>query len=422
MTHRIDERVTKAVALIWTSFDPEAMQQGYDLLTEAAEAGDPDACCFLARCHLGEAYVWSGGGFETDEEEAAELLRESIERGSAMGVLCALRTGDLTPDERERMPFASLKEAFDAVVAQAEAGDPFSRYVAGNAWFWGDLLEIEGPAWSDRFRTEEAYDRYAYPIAARYYEQSFESGLANGFGNYRTIFESGLAPIDEQTFEGWMKRLAAAGNPLVTNDYGILLETRYDDAAGAFACYRKAFELGDTESAYNVGVCYGRGYGVAQDLDKAFEYYLAAAEAGHPKAQFAVGNFYFEGRGKIAQDPARALPWLEQACYNENAEDDFAPAVELALCYRNGWGCPRNDRRAFALLEEIEERIDEVWEPLDAQICHALGTAYAFGRGTEEDIPRGIAWLDRAIELGSEEAARDRAQFRKRLIGGWKRR
>lgn len=422
MEKRIDERVAKAVALIWTSFDPAAMQQGYELLTEAADEGDADACCYLGRCHLGESYVWAGGGFETDEETAAELIRESVAGGSAMGVLCALRTGDLTPAVRKEMPFASLREAFDTVVAQAEAGDPFSLYAVGNAWFWGDLLEIEGEKWAKRFRTEEAYNRHAYPIAARYYERSFACGLPNGFGNYRTIRESGLAQIDDSVFEGWLKRLAEQGNPLLTNDYGVLLETRYDDAAGAFACYRRAVELGDTESAYNVGVCYGRGYGVAQDLDKAYENYLLAAEAGHPKAQFQIGNFHFEGRGSIGRDYAEAVRWLERAYDNENSEDDFDAAVELALCYQSGLGCPRDDERAFELLEEIEERIDEVWEPLDAQICNALGVAYAFGRGTEADIPYGIDWFDRAIELGSEAAARNKAQFKKGFFGGWKRR
>lgn len=50
-------------------------------------------------------------------------------------------------------------------------------------------------------------------------------------------------------------------------DYGKLLEDVYDDAEGAFRHYLMAFERGDLQSAYNVGVCYGRGYGVDADPD-----------------------------------------------------------------------------------------------------------------------------------------------------------
>lgn len=90
------EKVAEAIALIWKSYDKTAMRRGYDLLTEAAREGDADAYCFLGRCHLGEEYVGSGGRFVRDERLASRYIAESIVRGSATGVLCALRTGDLT--------------------------------------------------------------------------------------------------------------------------------------------------------------------------------------------------------------------------------------------------------------------------------------------------------------------------------------
>ena len=61
--------------------------------------------------------------------------------------------------------------------------------------FWGDFLTIEGEKEADKYETEEDYDSYAYPIAAKYYEMSFDGGLGAAFGNYRTIYESGLADI-----------------------------------------------------------------------------------------------------------------------------------------------------------------------------------------------------------------------------------
>lgn len=99
-----------------------------------------------------------------------------------------------------------------------------------------------------------------------------------------------------------------------------------------------AVERGDVQSAYNVAVCYGTGYGVDEDLDKVFE----------------------------------------------------------------------------------NDMLGEVWEPLDAMVLNALGVAYGFGRGTEQDIPQAIEYFDRAIEYDSDEAKQNKACFKKTLFGGWK--
>ncbi|MEY8591154.1 tetratricopeptide repeat protein [Butyricimonas hominis] len=181
-------------------------------------------------------------------------------------------------------------------------------------------------------------------------------------------------------------------------------------------------ERGDIQSSYNIAVCHATGYGVKQDLDKAFENYMIAAEAGHPGAQFQVGNFYFEGRGNIAQDYAKAVAWLNKAYQNMEAEDCWQPAAELAICYQDGLGTFQDDDTAFQFLSELEENemLDDVWEPLDAMVLNALGVAYGFGRGTEQNIPLAIEYFDRAIEYDSEEAKKNKARFKKTIFGSWK--
>lgn len=416
------ETVAVAIDKIWKSYDKEQMWEGYELLRQAAEKGDADACCYLGRCHLGEEFVWCGAEFPVDEELASRLIKESVRLGSADGVLCALRTGNLSPAVQKTMPFASLEEAFTAVIQRAQEGDAFSQYMVGNVLFYGDYLVIRGDEERRKYNSEDEYYAFAYPIAANYYENSFKNDLPAAFGNYRTIYESGLVDIDEEVYENYLKQLADTGDPLTCNDYGKLLEDEYDDAEGAFHYYSMAVERGDVQSAYNVAVCYGTGYGVDEDLDKAFENYMIAAEAGNAKAQFQIGNFYFEGRGNIAQDYAKAVVWLNKAYQNMDAEDSWQPAAELAVCYQNGLGTFQDDDTAFEFLSEIEENdmLGEVWEPLDAMVLNALGVAYGFGRGTKQDIPQAIEYFDRAIEYDSDEAKRNKACFKKTLFGGWK--
>ncbi len=419
---RRNEKVAVAIDKIWRSYNKEQMWEGYELLRQVSNEGDADACCYLGRCHLGEEFVWCGGGFPVDEELASRLIKESVRRGSADGVLCALRSGDLSLAVQKTMPFVSLEDAFNAVMLQAQEGDAFSLYMIGNAMFYGDYLVICGDKESNKYDSLEEYNAFAYPIAADYYEKSFDHGLAVAFGNYRTIYEAGFADIDDEIYEAYLKQLADTGDPLTCNDYGKWLEDEYDDAESAFHYYLMAVERGDFQSAYNVATCYGRGYGVDEDLGKAFENYMLAAEAGHAKAQFQIGNFYFEGRGNVVQDYAKAVVWLNKAYHNMDEEDSWQPAAELAVCYQNGWGTFQDDDIAFRFLSEIEENgvLEEVWEPLDAMVLNALGVAYGFGRGTEQNISQAIEYFDLAIEYDSEDAKRNRACFKKTIFGKWK--
>ena len=138
------DKTEEGIRLIWMQFDPEKTAEGVRLLREAADAGDPDALCFLARTYMGERYVWEYAALEINGEKAASLLKEGIRRGSACAVLLAMRCGELTPSARKAMPFASLKEARDDVLGKAEAGHPFCQYMIGNTYYFGDCFEIDG--------------------------------------------------------------------------------------------------------------------------------------------------------------------------------------------------------------------------------------------------------------------------------------
>ena len=125
---------------MWTGRGQEAFQR----LEQASAAGDGDASCLLARCYCGGQYVWEGHHFPEDDRKAIQLLHKSVEQGSALGVMVALRSRELPPDLQKKMPFSSLEEAFHEVLSKAEAGEPFCQYTVGNSYFWWDFLRIQG--------------------------------------------------------------------------------------------------------------------------------------------------------------------------------------------------------------------------------------------------------------------------------------
>ena len=116
----LSSEVERALQDIYYDVRTGRGKEAFALLEEASAAGDGDASCVLARCLCGYQYVWRGHGFPEDDERATKLLHKSVEQGSALGVLVALRSGELTPSVQKKMPFQSLQAAFDEVEALAE--------------------------------------------------------------------------------------------------------------------------------------------------------------------------------------------------------------------------------------------------------------------------------------------------------------
>ena len=257
MNGKYSQPVEQAVDLIWTSFDRDEIRRGYAMLMQEAQRGDADALAFIARCFMGEQYVWSGAGFKPDNENASKLIQKSAMSGSATGVLCAVRSGNLTPSVQRGMPFASFKEAFEEILLQAEGGNAFCCYMVGNVYFWGDYLLVE-PELAKQFKTEQDYNALAYPIAKKWYERSFDGRICAGWGNYCDIRESGLCDIAQQEFESYYQKLAEI-SPVICNNYGHYLEYSHNNPQAALTYYAKAAYLGDAQGAYNAGHVYEIG-------------------------------------------------------------------------------------------------------------------------------------------------------------------
>ncbi len=404
MKGKYSRQVKTAVELIWSSFDRDEIRRGYAMLMQAAQQGDADALAFIARCFMGEEYVWPQAGFKADDENASKLMQKSAMMGSATGVLCAARSANLTPSVERAMPFASFKEAFEEILGQTERGDAFCCYMVGNVYYWGDYLRVE-PDYAKQFKDENDYNAWAWPIAKVWYERSFDGGLCAGWGNYCNIRKSGLCDIAQDVFEKYYLMLADI-SPVICNNYGYYLRTEKGDSYGGLLRYVEAARRGDPQAAYNAGHIYEAGEEVDENIDLAYQLYEMAAKCGHPAGQFEVGYYLFEGFGDVEQDYAKAVEWFEKAYQNPKCSKTTRTqtAAYLGLCYQEGLGTVQDDDVAFDYLHEAGEGVDHLWDSITVRLLTALGVAYAFGRGTEADIELGYQYFEDAVKLGSEEA------------------
>lgn len=94
------------------------------------------------------------------------------------------------------------------------------------------------------------------------------------------------------------------------------------DPHKAFEWYKKAADLGEVTSQYNVAAMLEKKLengSPAVNPAQIFEYFLRAAQGGDPDAQCKVGSCYLLGE-YVAENPERANYWLNLAATNGSAQ------------------------------------------------------------------------------------------------------
>ena len=82
--------------------------------------------------------------------------------------------------------------------------------------------------------------------------------------------------------------------------------------------------------AYNIGIAYRLGRGVARDEHKALEFFLKAVEQHRPFAACAIGTLYLEGR-EFPHDKIQAYRWLTRGNQPGQGHDETCTKKYTAL-------------------------------------------------------------------------------------------
>ena len=385
------------------------------LLERASAAGDGDATCVLARCYCGRQYVWAGHGFPEDDDKATRLLHKSVEQGSALGVLVALRSGELPPSVEKKMPFANLQEAMDAATGLAEEGDAFSQYVVANAYFWWDFLRIQNKG-KDSFPNHEAFKSYLRENISKcedLFWKALQGGMYFAANNLNKYYNEGdediILPRPEKAKDLY-KIGAEQGHPIMQAIHAdnLTKEGRKEEALG---WYKKAAEGGHPGAWYDVGRCYFDGEGVAQDYVYAVKCFQKELEKNpiHAGACNLLGKAYFFGRG-VSLDYDKAYQHFFTAYDKQN---NIWGVLYLAKCCFNGWGTPQDYRRAMEFMNKMNFQNPEA-DYMRGYICaRGLG-------GVPEDIKKGVEYLQKAGDF--DKAKEELRNYKKTLFGKWVRR
>ncbi len=410
----LSDEVKQALKDIYYNETTGRGKEAFSLLERASEVGDGDASCVLTRCYCGVQYVWAGHGFPEDDQLATQLLHKSVEQGSALGALVALRSGEMTPSLEKKMPFSSLQEAFETALELAEGGDAFSQYVVGNAYFWWDFLRIYDKG-KDSFPDQAAFKTYLKENISKcedWFWKAFRGGMYFAANNLNHYYQNGdediIAPQPEKAQELW-KIGAEYGHPIHQDLYADQLakEGRKEEA---LHWYKAAAEGGQPGSWYEVGRCYFTGEGVEKDAAYAvscFEKELTR-DSIHGGANNMLGKAYFLGDG-APQDYAKAYHHLSTAYYEKGSTWG---TFYLAKCNFNGLGAHQDYSKALEFLNKVD------WKNQEAD--YMRGFIFARGLGVPEDIKKGVEYLQKAGNF--DKAKEELLHYKKTFFGKWVRR
>ena len=177
---------------------------------------------------------------------------------------------------------------------------------------------------------------------------------------------------------------------------------RLPDAIGGPAL-RAAALKGDASAAYEIGLRFAEGKGVAPNFDEAAKWYDRAAQAGVVPAIFRLGTLYEKGLS-VKKDADIARRYYLQAAERGNAK----AMHNLAVLDADGGGQGANYKDASQWFRKAADR-----GVADSQFN--LGILYARGIGVEQNLAESFKWFSLAAAQGDTDALRKRDDIAKRL-------
>ncbi|KAK1521673.1 hypothetical protein CPAR01_14590 [Colletotrichum paranaense] len=299
-------------------------------------------------------------------------------------------------------PYDLLREAKGILQKLASGGYPFAQYYLADGYASG--LFSKG---------KEDYNQ-AFPLfvlAAKHghAESAYRTALCYEFGwgcrKDPAKAVQFLRMSASKRHPGAMSRL---GKACLSGDLG---EKRYREGIKWMKLAAEAADAVYSAAPYQLACLYETGYGddIFKDEVYAAELFTAAAELGHPEANFRMGEAYEYGKLSCPRDPALSVHF-----YTGAAERGHAGAM-MGLCawYMVG---------AEPILEKDEEEAYE-WARRSAEMGfvkaqYAVGYFTEMGIGCRRDILEANVWYVKAADAGDERAKQRLAIIQAAVSGG----
>jgi TPR repeat protein len=355
---------------------------------------DADPCDYEAGDHLdpdGTGLVRYAN--EIEPERALQACRAAVEKAPGVGrfhyqlgrVLTALRQNDEARAEYRRALELGYVRAYNAL----------GNSILNEARTTGGQVDEAAP--------EEVLSLFA---------QGVDRGDPYAYYSLGRQFMRFGTSEDEQ-MEGYdlMMRALEVGHTFAMNELGYFYldeDNRYYDPERGLRYLRESAAREDIYGYNNMGLVYAQGLGgVEKDYQQAYDWFLKAAEGGHPNAAANIGRLYQNGLIGGSPDYAEAVKWFDRsfargdgsaggiAAYLILSETpDGYPLYEGAVRAAKAAALrdPKVAGRAADLLRQFpDSAVDGAAQQLIAELGVPVDVDGAFGAGSQAAMDKVLA-------------------------------
>ena len=242
-----------------------------------------------------------------------------------------------------------------------------------------------------------AYERYDVAKAVDFLLKAAKSGHSQAQYHLGKLFLSGETVRRNTEYAlRWLEESVAQENPYAQYLLGKTLlygnEDISPDSRRGVELLEQSIGQQNSMAAYAFGKAYLEGKAVRQDIDRAIDLLTTAAKQNNPYAGYLLGKLYYKGE-TVPQDVAKALYYLEQSAGQENE----SAAYLAGKIYLTEDGV-KDSGKAICHLESA-------WKKGNHYAGYQLGKLYLYGKETEADQEKAIAYLAASAGMGNQYAA-----------------
>lgn len=177
----------------------------------------------------------------------------------------------------------------------------------------------------------------------------FQKAQAGDVSAQLAIAECFMQATEHSYALPWYEIAAENGSSQALHELTYFYEGRYVDIQAnpikAKEVRDKALGMNNPKAILKLASQYYTGDGVEMNKEKAFQYYLKAAQLGSNEGMAEVGLCYLKGEG-VDKNDSLAFEWLSRS------KDGRYRSYHLAQCYLKGIGTKKDIEKAVTFLED----------------------------------------------------------------------
>ncbi len=300
-----------------------------DVLTEAAEAGEPDAMVQLAMMYLNgdaihdvepdpeKSLYWYTRLAQTGQPEAMFNVGLAYAKGHG-----AARDFDQAADWMEKAAEAGDEDAAALAEQYRKVSENLRKANEGDTEAAAELAEF---FMKHAGAMEQAGEDEDYAQSLHWARIAAQAGSGAGYYTLGLAYEHGRGvEPDESKAASFYKKGADLGHSVCMCNYAALVfsgDVPSVSKKEAFGMMLRSAELGFPRAIYNVGWCYQFGHGCTGNMQKALEWYEKAAEV--------MDDPEVKQRVMIFRDLAQIDPHWGEDYDGADDDDDDLPEDDL---------------------------------------------------------------------------------------------